>query len=108
MYKNSLVVVIFISVYLVFFLFKLDNEIIKRKKEVFFQYLANTENRIIVETDDIYIRYRLYIMISRPLLELQRFCTSPIRTSLWSLGPSIDLHNILDCLKIIALAKDNK
>lgn len=56
----------------------------------------------------IYIRYRLYIMISRPLLELQRFCTSPIRTSLWSLGPSIDLHNILDCLKIIALAKDNK
>lgn len=91
-----------------FFLFKLDNEIIKRQKEVFFQYLANTENRIIVETDDIYIRYRLYIMISRPLLELQRFCTSPIRTSLWSLGPSIDLHNILDCLKIIALAKDNK
>lgn len=103
-----MVVVIFISVYLVFFLFKLDNEIIKHKKEVFFQYLANTENRIIVETDDIYIRYRLYIMISRPLLELQRFCTSPIRTSLWSLGPSIDLHNILDCLKIIALAKDNK
>lgn len=78
------------------------------RKSFFFQYLANTENRIIVETDDIYIRYRLYIMISRPLLELQRFCTSPIRTSLWSLGPSIDLHNILDCLKIIALAKDNK
>lgn len=72
---NVFVVVIFISIYHIFFFKYWDYQTQIYIFSIFSQYrrLYQSRYRMI---------YRLYQMNSRPLLELQRLCTSPIHRTL--------------------------